>query len=613
MSWNYKKLILSPLKFLIVFCFFFASLKGEDRESTPRFAVGKCQICFEGLTDQEGIKALKKATLAEGLTSKGRGRQVKIADLKLQQQKERWINTLLYLGYLDAKLSVKIDDSKALVQLKVKIRPGALYHLNELEVLINEGALPTHLRPLLPPLPCPAKTSLIQKSLGKILADFQTRGYPFVKIESQIFDVIGTSADLKGRVLISTGPFCLFGNCKVTGNKGVLQQFIDKRLRFSPNEPFNINQVDESRKNLEASGLFNAATIELQRRNSSKLGPHFVDLNINLAEAKSRSLGIGLSRTISHNLDFDKDRELGIRVEWSHRNLRGLGENLALNSFLSKGGSNTTLQYSQQVETTRSDIAAQLRVAASFVQDKARGFDATSWSTGIYLDHQFQSAFSFSKGIKIEQIATHGELQFPKTSLLAFPLSLTWSTTSDLLDPHQGSKCSLLFTPVLNLNSERKLFTKQEIFLAHYFDFNKVTLAISAQVANFWGIECGDVPPSLRYFLGSSNFMRGYSYKSISPLDARGKPKGGGSSITLAVEPRIRLHPQFTLVPFLEWGQVYSKNWPKKKNPFLRSTGLGVYVNSPIGPLRFDCAIPLNRRKDIDKKVEFYMSLGSAF
>lgn len=587
----------------------FAKKRVEDHV----FAIGKCQLFFEGLKDQEGLAALKSSTLEKGLTFKTAKGETKIADLLLQQQKERWVNTLLYLGYLDAKLSLHIDDSSKWPKIDVLIRPGSLYLIKELEILVNDGPIPAHLRHFIPQVPCAAKTPLIQSALAKIVDALQSGGYPFAKIETQAFDIVGSSSDLKARISISTGPFCLFGDYTISGALRVSKSFIAKRMRIVPNEPFDVHLVDESRAQLEASGLFNSVTMALKKRDETASGPHFIDLDVALDEGRCRSFGVGLSQIISRGIGLNKKWDLGIRAEWSHRNLKGMGESIDFNALISRYRRNILLQYAQPVDTKMLTTSAQLRVAGNVEQGFARSYDATSWSLGLYLDHQFSPSLNFSRGLKIEQIATHGDLKFPKTSFLALPLSLSWTSASDLFDPRDGAKCSLLLTPLVKWSDKKRFFTKQEIQLSRYLSLKKVTLALSAQFASVWGIKWYEVPPSLRYFLGSSNAMRGYGYKSLSPVDAEGKLTGGNSMVTFIAEPRIHLHPNFTLVPFMEWGRVYLLNGPKRHLPLFRSAGLGAYIYTPIGPLRFDCAMPLNRRKNIDRRFQIYMSLGSAF
>ncbi|MGH8473851.1 MAG: BamA/TamA family outer membrane protein [Gammaproteobacteria bacterium] len=40
---------------------------------------------------------------------------------------------------------------------------------------------------------------------------------------------------------------------------------------------------------------------------------------------------------------------------------------------------------------------------------------------------------------------------------------------------------------------------------------------------------------------------------------------------------------------------------------------MGVRFNTPIGPLRADIGVPLDRRSDVDDIVQIYVSIGQAY
>jgi outer membrane protein assembly factor BamA len=41
--------------------------------------------------------------------------------------------------------------------------------------------------------------------------------------------------------------------------------------------------------------------------------------------------------------------------------------------------------------------------------------------------------------------------------------------------------------------------------------------------------------------------------------------------------------------------------------------GVGVRYYTGFGPLRFDVAVPLNEKEDLDQNYQFYISIGQAF
>jgi translocation and assembly module TamA len=107
--------------------------------------------------------------------------------------------------------------------------------------------------------------------------------------------------------------------------------------------------------------------------------------------------------------------------------------------------------------------------------------------------------------------------------------------------------------------------------------------------------------------------VRGYKFQSIGPLDSNNDPLGGRSLVEVSAEARIRIVGPFGIVPFIDGGQVYEEIYPRLSSEELQwAAGLGLRYYSPVGPIRFDVATPINPR-GIDDPFQFYISIGQAF
>jgi translocation and assembly module TamA len=78
-------------------------------------------------------------------------------------------------------------------------------------------------------------------------------------------------------------------------------------------------------------------------------------------------------------------------------------------------------------------------------------------------------------------------------------------------------------------------------------------------------------------------------------------------------EARFRATDSVGVVAFLDGGNAYSGLTPSFSKPLKWGTGLGLRYYTPIGPVRFDVAVPLDRRAGIDDRFQIYVSLGQAF
>ncbi len=116
----------------------------------------------------------------------------------------------------------------------------------------------------------------------------------------------------------------------------------------------------------------------------------------------------------------------------------------------------------------------------------------------------------------------------------------------------------------------------------------------------------------MRFYAGSERYLRGYKYYTVSPLDGT-TPIGGRSIFVAGIEPRLRLTTRIDWVVFFEIGNVYSTVLPAATQKLLKSVGTGFRYRTPVGPLRFDIAFPLDRRPGIDSAFQIYFSVGHGF
>ena len=100
-----------------------------------------------------------------------------------------------------------------------------------------------------------------------------------------------------------------------------------------------------------------------------------------------------------------------------------------------------------------------------------------------------------------------------------------------------------------------------------------------------------DLPPSLRFFAGGDNNLRGYEYESISPKDSDGKLTGAKYMVTTSLEYQYRVYGNWWLAAFVDSGDAWN-NTPEWKT----GTGFGIRWASPVGPVRLDLGFALGCR-----------------
>ncbi|NVD07614.1 outer membrane protein assembly factor [Vibrio sp. JPW-9-11-11] len=112
--------------------------------------------------------------------------------------------------------------------------------------------------------------------------------------------------------------------------------------------------------------------------------------------------------------------------------------------------------------------------------------------------------------------------------------------------------------------------------------------------------EFDKLSPSLRFFAGGDNNLRGYGYESISPRDASGALTGAKYMATTSLEYQYRVHGNWWGAVFYDLGDAFNE-----KPEFKRGTGVGIRWASPVGPIRLDFAWGLDAAPGDEFKIHF--------
>ncbi|MGV2990026.1 autotransporter assembly complex family protein [Vibrio sp. E150_011] len=109
--------------------------------------------------------------------------------------------------------------------------------------------------------------------------------------------------------------------------------------------------------------------------------------------------------------------------------------------------------------------------------------------------------------------------------------------------------------------------------------------------------------PSLRFYAGGDNSIRGYDYESISPVDSAGNKTGGQYLATSSLEYQYRIYNDWWAATFFDIGDAFDDS-PVWK----RGAGVGIRWVSPVGPIKFDFAKGLDDKPQAEWRIHF--SLG---
>jgi len=100
-----------------------------------------------------------------------------------------------------------------------------------------------------------------------------------------------------------------------------------------------------------------------------------------------------------------------------------------------------------------------------------------------------------------------------------------------------------------------------------------------------------DLPPSLRYYAGGDQSVRGYGYKTIGPTDADGNVLGGKDLLTYSIELERSLFDEWSGAVFYDSGAAMNSF---ASIALHSGAGVGVRWNGVFGQIRLDVAKALD-------------------
>ena len=119
-----------------------------------------------------------------------------------------------------------------------------------------------------------------------------------------------------------------------------------------------------------------------------------------------------------------------------------------------------------------------------------------------------------------------------------------------------------------------------------------------------------ETPIEDRFMLGGALSLRGWGRNQISPVNENGDLVGGNSMIEASAELRMPVYDILSGALFVDTGNVWETSHMGRITDLRTDFGIGMRVNTPIGPLRVDIATPIFEG---DYKLVYCFSIGHAF
>ncbi len=506
-------------------------------------------------------------------------------------------------GYFQAAIEGELDTGTHPAAVRFRIDPGPRFVFARPDLILRPAN--------------PAAASLVSDTLMGIQAgsgyssgtvlDVETAilerlkeyGHPSPALVSRDVAADHATREVHVTYVIDPGRAAMFGDTELSGLETISESFVVPELAWIHGAPYDRRLVDKTRENLIRTGLFRSVRIDPDHQTDSGS----VTMRVSLLEAPPRTVRAGLWHY--------SDLGLGAGLGWTHRNIFGAGQELRLDTSVSE---NLQQAGSELILPNMGRPHQSLGLTARYKNELTDVYDATNLILSAMVRRPL-AEFEVGYGLGY-RLARVDDDELRTFNLVSTPLIAEFSNADNPLEPTTGLTLAARVEPFLGLDQSDSSFVFWDVSGRHYLPLTRdrsLVLATRGRYSLLAGTSRESIPEDMLLYAGGGGSIRGYAYQYAGQLDEDDEPLGGVSAVDFSAELRWRINREYGLVIFGDGGGAFSGRSPAEKEEYFWGTGAGLRYYTPIGPIRLDVAVPLDRRDGIDDPFQLYISLGQAF
>lgn len=439
----------------------------------------------------------------------------------------------------------------------------------------------------------------------EIIAALQRGGYPYADAEDR-----ETLGDRDARTIdvtynIAAGPRVRFGEVVYPANIRTKATYLARLVPFEPGERYSPSQLALLNSRLSETRLFASATASLAEisTRTSEDGDEIRDVIITATERPRNTIATGVR--------FSTADGFGVTGELTRRNLTRRGDLLVANLNIAELKTGLDLQWRRPNEL---GYGRGLVLGAAAATEDTDAFQRQS--VGISAGYEVVRGpnLSFSYGVAGELVKETDDFGERDLQIASAYASARIDRADSLLDPRKGWRAEGRVQPSYAFGGGDSQYVRSSVQLRGYLPLDeKARYVIAGRLrgGNVFGADADEIPTDDRFYAGGGGSVRGYAYQAIGPRSAENDPLGGKTLVEGSIEARFKVRRKIGAVAFIDAGSVSPKRRPEVEDVQV-GAGVGVRYATPIGPIRFDVAVPLDKR-DFDDPFQVYISIGQAF
>lgn len=566
-------------------------------------------------------------------------------------------------GYEDVKVTPRTVDREPKIDIAFNIEEGIQTVVEGVEIAGNQNldssllAAPKgfQLRAGQPYSP-----RRLAEDRNRISANYLNRGYLNVDVKTTVKPSTVDPHRVNVAYAITENQLVRIDQVVFLGQKQTKLPLIAKTAQLPAEAPMRRQQLLEAESNLYDLGIFDWSSVGPRRPITDQTDESAL---VKVHEAKRNELTYGFGFEVSHrggnvpagsvaipggggSIDLGGNQIASSQstfasprglVEFSRRNMRGLGETASASLLLARLDQRALAAYTQP-----HFLGSQWQSLSSFSVERnsenplfTAGLGDLSFQVERLISRKhntrLQVRYDFNKTNLSNLLVPELVLEQDRhVRLSTFSATLIHDTRDKPLDAHRGTYSTINFGITPTALGSSANFTKLFAQYAYYKPVHSLVFANSIRLGLAAPFAGSFVPTSQLFFSGGGTSLRGFPIDQAGPqrlvpfcnvLEGESGcvnitvPVGGKQLVILNSEARFPLGIIKSLggVVFYDGGNVYSAiNFNNFVANYTNTVGVGLRYSTPIGPVRIDFGRNLNPVPGLNAN-QYYITVGQAF
>jgi len=543
---------------------------------------------------------------------------------KLQGDLERIRSYYLDRGYAQFAVSstqVSITPDKKDIYITINVDEGQQYHVKGVSLA---GSFPVSRDVLRKEVQIHSGDLFSRKAVNETRSAISNRlaeaGYAFARINVEP-KIDHKTRQVELRFFIDPGKRVYVRRITFSGQLSTRDDVYRREMRQFEGAQYSPKNVDRSKVRLQRLPQVQQVSVDTNRVPGTE---DQLDVNYSITERPTGSLSIGAGYSTTDGVV--------LQTTVRQQNLFGSGKDLTVSLNNSRGQRKFVVRYTNPYYTdwgVSRSLDFVYRETTPSVVTNAQDYYSDNGSVGVQYGIPTSEYNTLNLGLHVtgtriqttdstpDPIRNFLDLYGTQYGFLEASASFEHDTRNRTIFAQKGALNRLSSTIELP-GSDLRFYKLGYEFEGYTPVTDQVVASASADIGYGKGYDNTDrLPFFQRYYAGGIRSVRGYKAGSLGPKYDNGNSEGGDLKTTGSVElifpsPFATKSGQTRLSVFYDFGNVYSDVNQFKTSELRTSIGLSFNWRSPVGPLSFSLAKPINPRPG-DRTQQFQFTIGTLF